>query len=56
MVWKWFCFIIICSDVLGYIIEKAKTIHGFAMLIGFATGIIARVYVLYGVLTCWLLA
>ena len=58
---KWFCFLVVCTDVIGYIIEtanKSKKKSGAAKLgkfIGFSMGIAARVFVLYGTLTCWVL-
>jgi hypothetical protein len=56
MVLKWLCFILICIDVVGYIIEKSREMEGIGTLIGLLIGIAARVFVLYGTLTCWLLA
>ena len=55
IVWKWFCFILVCFDVLAYIIDKAKLIENFAGLLGFVTGIMARLYILYNLAICWLL-
>ena len=55
IVLKWICFILICIDVVGYIIEKARDMDSIASLIGLLLGIAARVFVLYGTLTCWLL-
>lgn len=48
IVLKWFCFILVCLDVLSYIIDKATQIKSFAGMLGLITGIAARVYVLYG--------
>ena len=55
IVLKWFCYILVCFDVLSYIIDKAKLIENFAGLLGFITGIMARLYVLYNHAVCWLL-
>lgn len=55
IVLKWICFILVCIDVVGYIIEKARDMESIASLIGLLLGIAARVFVLYGTLTCWLL-
>lgn len=55
IVLKWICFILVCIDVVGYIIKKARDMEGIASLIGLLLGIAARVFVLYGTLTCWLL-
>lgn len=55
VVLKWICFILVCIDVVGYIIEKARDMESIASLIGLLLGIAARVFVLYGTLTCWLL-
>ena len=55
IVLKWICFILVCIDVVGYIIEKAGDMKSIASLIGLLLGIAARVFVLYGTLTCWLL-
>lgn len=54
---KWVCFIIVCLDTVGYIIEfgTGKRKGGFGSLIGMLGGIAARCFVLYGTLTCWLL-
>lgn len=56
MIWKWICYIVICSDVLSYIIKRARSIENFAMVLGFAIGIIIRLCVLYNLATCWLFA
>lgn len=59
---KWFCFIIVCTDVIGYIIEtvnkpsKESTASKLGNFVGLCSGIAVRVFVLYGALTCWLLA
>ncbi len=55
IVLKWICFILVCLDTVGYIIEGAKDIENIGSLIGLLLGIAARVFVLYGALTCWLL-
>ena len=55
---KWVCFILICLDVIfDYIIQKSinGNVHNIPSLIGFMVGIAARVFVLYGTLTCWVL-
>ena len=53
---KWICFILICGDVIAYIINKTKTMNNDAgFFIGITIGTAARVFVLYGTLTCWLL-
>ena len=56
VVLKWLCFILICTDVVVYIIEKSRELEGVGTLIVLLIGIAARVFVLYGTLTCWLLA
>lgn len=56
IVLKWICFILVCLDVAEYIIEKAKNMDSIGVLIGLLIGIAGRVFVLYGTLTCWLLA
>ena len=63
MILKWICFILVCLDVVGYIIEGADRIKGeyktsskLGRFIGLCTGIAARVYVLYGAGTYWLSA
>lgn len=59
---KWICFIITCTDTLAFIINKPTEVikkdlkWKLHTLIGFSCGIAARVFVLYGILTCWLLA
>lgn len=60
---KWICFIIICTDVIGYIVGVAKDIENeikmsgkVAKLIGLLAGVATRVFVLGGAATCWLLA
>lgn len=62
MLLKWICFILVCLDVVGYIIEKTDMIRNeikssskISRLIGMLLGITARVYILYGAATCWLL-
>lgn len=55
MILKWICFILVCFDVMAYIINKSKEIKDAAGLIGILIGTAARVFVLYGTLTCWLL-
>lgn len=56
---KWICFILICLDVIfDFIIQKVLKgdIHNIPSLSGFLIGIAARVFVLYGTLTCWVLS
>ena len=55
---KWICFILVCTDVVFHIINKPNEIkgEGCAVFIAFLAGVAARVFVLYGALTCWLLA
>lgn len=52
---KWFSFVLIFLDVIGYIIEKARETDNTAKLLGLITGILCRAFVLYGTVTCWLL-
>ena len=63
IVLKWICFILVCLDTVGYIIEQADKIRNeyessgkIGGLIGLCLGIAARVYVLYGAAAYWLLA
>ena len=51
---KWICFLLVCLDVVGYVIEKSNNIKCFSNLLGLLIGIAARVFVLYGTATCWL--
>ena len=60
---KWFCFILACTDVIGYIIGVAKDMENdvklsikLGRLTGLLVGVAARVFVLYGAATSWLLA
>lgn len=55
-VWKWFCFILCCADVVSYIIKQADRIDNVAGMIGLMTGIVARVGLLYGAAIYWVLA
>lgn len=62
MVLKWICFILVCLDVVSYIITQAdniknteKTSGRVTKFLGLCVGIAARVYVLCGTATCWLL-
>lgn len=55
MVLKWICFILVCLDTLSYILEQASNMKSIANFIGLCIGIAARVYVLYGAATYWLL-
>lgn len=59
---KWICFLIVCTDVIGYIIGISKDIASCfevgsrtVKIIGMFIGIAARVFVLYGTTTYWLL-
>lgn len=52
---KWICFILVCLDTVSYIMGKKDDIKSVASLIGLCLGIAARVFVLYGVVTCWLI-
>ena len=52
---KWFSFILVCLDTIGYIIDKTKSMKSIGNLTGFLVGIACRVFVLYGTATCWLL-
>lgn len=62
MILKWICFILVCTDVVAYIIGiankpiKESSGSKLGSLVGLFAGIAARVFVLYGALTCWLLA
>lgn len=55
MVLKWICFILVCLDTVVYIAKTPNRVENIGGLIGFLAGIAARVYVLYGTATCWLL-
>ncbi len=55
---KWICFIIVCTDVLAYIINKTRgrtQVKNGIEFIAFLLGVIARVFVLYSAATYWLL-
>jgi hypothetical protein len=59
---KWICFLIVCTDVIGYIIGISRDIGNCfssssrtAKIIGMFIGVAARVFVLYGAATYWLL-
>jgi hypothetical protein len=59
---KWVCFIIMCTDVVGYIISQSKNIEKeikmvgkLGRLTGLLVGVAARVFVLCGAATGWLL-
>ena len=61
IVLKWVCFILVCLDTVSYIIEQADRIKNvykskIERFIGLCLGIAARVYVLYGTATYWLMA
>jgi hypothetical protein len=60
---KWICFILVCLDTLSYILNQADNIKNenkasskIAKFLGLCSGIAARVFVLCGTATCWLLA
>lgn len=62
IVLKWICFILVCLDTLGYIVgQTAKIVTKntaagkMGVLLGLCIGTAARVFVLYGTATCWLL-
>lgn len=53
---KWICFILLCGDAYAYVyytVKKGNPTLGIS--IGLILGIMARVYALYGLATCWLL-
>ena len=58
---KWFCFILVCLDSIGYVFsqitrEKPKNVtSAISRVFGLIIGILARVFALYGTATCWLL-
>lgn len=59
---KWVCFILVCTDVIGYIIGAAKNMEKeielsskLGRLTGLLAGVAARVFVLYGAAAGWLL-
>ena len=59
---KWVCFILVCTDVIGYIIGAAKDMEKemklsskLGRLTGLLAGVAARVFVLYGAAAGWLL-
>ena len=59
---KWACFILVCTDVVGYIITQGKNIEKdtrmsgrLGRLTGLLIGVAARVFVLYGAAAGWLL-
>ena len=56
MLWKWFCFILICADTVSYIISHAERVENVAGSLGLMTGIAARGCALYGLVTYWVLA
>lgn len=55
IVLKWICFIIVCLGTVTYIINQGRKLDGVAHFIGLCLGIAARVYVLYGAASCWLI-
>lgn len=57
IVLKWFCFILVCADTVSYMMSKmAKNkSKAIGISIGLIIGILARIFVLYGTATCWLL-
>ena len=59
---KWFCFILVCTDAVMYVISQivknksnTKMSKIIGNSIGLIIGILARTFVLYGAATCWLL-
>ena len=56
---NWICFILICMDVVAYVMGKTTEMNNasskFAFIIGIMIGVAARVYVLYNAATYWLL-
>ena len=52
---KWICFLLVCGDTLGYILQKANKLNEWETVIGLCIGTAMRCFVLYGTLTCWLL-
>lgn len=59
---KWICFILVCLDVLSYIIEEADKVKiasnkssAVGKFVGMCVGVAARVFVLCGTATEWLL-
>lgn len=52
---KWICFILVCLDCAVGVVEKSSTIRNIGGIVGMLLGIVARVFVLYGTATCWLL-
>lgn len=55
---KWICFVIVCIDVIAYILDFGngkREINGASTIFGMLIGVAARVFVLYGAATCWLL-
>lgn len=56
IVFKWFCFAMIFLDVVSYIIDKVQDLRSVGSLLGLITGIFCRGFILYGTVTCWVLA
>ena len=58
LVLRWICFFIVCADVIAYIIayiiDKTEENLDGVMVFGVIFSILARLYVLYGLYTCWL--
>lgn len=59
---KWFCFILVCTDVVAYVLNQMVKNRSYTKIpkiignsIGLIIGILARAFVLYGAATCWLL-
>lgn len=52
---KWFSFVLVFTDFVGYILRAARKLDGIGGLFGFVIGILCRAFVLYGTITCWLL-
>ena len=57
IVLKWICFILVCFDTLGYVRDRLENSEDeWAYYLGMYLGIAARVYVLCGAATYWVLA
>ena len=55
-IWKWICFILICTDTISYVTRWANKVDNVGTLIGLMTGIVARVCALYGTAAYWVFA
>lgn len=54
---KWICFILLCTDVYAYVVGTvANSKNALGTGIGLTVGLMARIYALYGLVFCWLLA